>query len=153
MKKLLIFLALTVSFISCGENYHRTQISELKQEHKTLSTQVSTLRNSCDNLRQSQHYLSAQVRELETEKRALSNGYEPNYILTLEIKQTTYTLDIGEHIKNSINAISMQIPVSKKFYNSVKIGTRISNDFKYGSLVFNGDFSELKVTVKDKQIR
>ena len=153
MKKLLIFLALTLSLISCGKNYHRTQISELKQEHKALSTQVSSLRNSCDNLRQSQHYLSAQVRELETEKRALSNGYEPSYILTLEIKQTTYTLDIGEHIKNSINAISMQIPVSKKFYNSVSVGTRISNDFKYGSLVFNGDFSELRVTVKDKQIR
>lgn len=153
MKKLLFFLALTLSLISCGENYHRAQISELKQEHKTLSTQVSSLRNSCDNLRQSQHYLSAQVRELETEKRALSNGYEPSYILTLEIKQTTYTLDIGEHIKNNINAISMQIPVSKKFYNSVRIGTRISDDFKYGSLVFNGDFSELRVTVKDKQIR
>ena len=153
MKKLLIFLALTLSLISCGENYHRTQISELKQEHKTLSTQVSTLRNSCDNLRQSQHYLSAQVRELEVEKRALSNGYEPSYILTLEIKQATYTLSVSEHIKNSINAISLQIPVSKKFYNSVSVGTRISNDFKYGSLVFNGDFSELRVTVKDKQIR
>ena len=153
MKKLLIFLALTLSLISCGENYHRTQISELKQEHKTLSTQVSTLRNLCDNLRQSQHYLSAQVRELEVEKRALSNGYEPSYILTLEIKQSTFTLDIGEHIKNSINAISMQIPVSKKFYNSVSVGTRISDEFKYGSLVFNGDFSELRVTVKDKQIR
>lgn len=153
MKKLLFFLALTISLISCGENYHRTQISELKQEHKTLSTQVSNLRNSCDNLRQSQHYLSAQVRELEVEKRALSNGYEPSYILTLEIKQATYTLNVGEHIKNSINAISLQIPVSKKFYNSVSVGTRISNDFKYGSLVFNGDFSELRVTVKDKQIR
>lgn len=153
MKKLLFFLALTLSLISCGENYHRTQISELKQEYKTLSTQVSTLRNSCDNLRQSQHYLSAQVRELEVEKRALSNGYEPSYILTLEIKQATYTLNVGEHIKNSINAISLQIPVSKKFYNSVSVGTRISNDFKYGSLVFNGDFSELRVTVKDKQIR
>lgn len=153
MKKLLFFLALTISLISCGENYHRTQISELKQEHKTLSTQVSNLRNSCNNLRQSQHYLSAQVRELETEKQALSKGYEPNYILTLEIKQATYTLNVGEHIKNSINAISLQIPVSKKFYNSVSVGTRISNDFKYGSLVFNGDFSELRVTVKDKQIR
>ena len=153
MKKLLLFLALTLSLVSCGENYHRTQISELKQEHKTLSTQVSNLRNSYNNLRQSQHYLSAQVRELETEKQALSHGREPSYILTLEIKQTTYTLDIGEHIKNSINAISMQIPVSKKFYNSVKIGTRISDDFKYGSLVFNGDFSELRVTVIDKCIR
>ena len=146
-------MALTLSLISCGENYHRTQISELKQEHKTLSTQVSTLRSTCDNLRHSQHYLSTQVRELETEKRALSNGYEPSYVLTLEIKQATYTLDIGEHIKNSINAISMQIPVSKKFYNSVSVGTRISDEFKYGSLVFNGDFSELRVTVINKQIR
>ena len=153
MKKVLFFLALTLSLISCGENYHRTQISELKQEHKTLSTQVSNLRNSCHDLRKSQHYLSAQVRELEIEKRALSNGYEPSYILTLEIKQSTFTLDIGEHIKNSINAISIQIPVSKKFYNSVSVGTRISDEFKYGSLVFNGDFSELRVTVKDKQIR
>ena len=47
----------------------------------------------------------------------------------------------------------MQIPVSKKFYNNVNVGTRINNNFKYGSLIFNGDFSELKVTVTDKYIR
>lgn len=153
MKKVLFFLALTLSLISCGENYHRTQISELKQEHKTLSNQVSSLRSSCNNLRQSQHYLSAQVRELETEKQALSNGHEPNYILTLKIKQTTQTLSASEHLKNNMNAVSIQIPVSKKFYNSVSVGTCINRSFKHGSLVFNGDFSTLKVTVTDKHIR
>lgn len=77
---------------------------------------------------------------------------DPYYLLTLQIKQSTFTLDIGEHIKNKANAIEMTIAVDKRFYNSVQVGEEISNSFKMGSLVFDGDFSSLKVRVKSKQI-
>ena len=77
---------------------------------------------------------------------------DPYYLLTLQIKQSTFTLDIGEHIKNKANEIEMTIAVDKRFYNSVQVGEEISNSFKMGSLVFDGDFSSLKVRVKSKQI-
>lgn len=78
---------------------------------------------------------------------------EPYYLVTLKIKQSTFTLDIGEHIKNKMNAVEITIAVDKRFYNSVKVGQDISKSFKTGSLLFNGDFSKLKVTVVKKQIK
>lgn len=78
---------------------------------------------------------------------------EPYYLVTLQIKQSTFTLDIGEHIKNKMNAMNMTIAVDKRFYKSVKVGQEISKSFKTGSLLFNGDFSNLKVTVIKKQIK
>jgi hypothetical protein len=78
---------------------------------------------------------------------------EPTYIVKLEIKQSTFTLDIFEHIKNQVNAIEMEIPVDKRFYDSVRIGQEINRGFKYGSLIFNGDFSTLKVKVIGKRIQ
>lgn len=78
---------------------------------------------------------------------------EPYYLVTLKIKQSTFTLDIGEHIKNKMNAVEMTIAVDKRFYDSVQVGQEISNSFKKGSLLFNGDFSKLKVTVVKKQIK
>ena len=47
----------------------------------------------------------------------------------------------------------MTIAVDKRFYDSVKVGQEISNSFKKGSLLFNGDFSKLKVTVVKKQVK
>lgn len=78
---------------------------------------------------------------------------EPYYLVTLKIKQSTFTLDIGEHIKNKMNAVEMTIAVDKRFYDSVHVGQEISNSFKKGSLLFNGDFSKLKVTVVKKQVK
>lgn len=76
---------------------------------------------------------------------------EPYYILTLEIRQSTFTLDIGEHIKNRMNKVTLSIAVDKRFYDKVKVGDEISNTLKKGSLLFNGDFSKLKVTVIGKK--
>ena len=94
-----------------------------------------------------------EVSNLRTEKSAFTSGYEPVYLLTLEIKQSTFTLDPAEHAKNAINAITLQIPVSYTFYNKVSIGQNISEEFKYGSLILNGDFSKLKVKVKNKEVK
>ena len=153
MKKLAFILTTTLCLCSCGSDYYREQVDELKRERSMLHTEVSSLRKSCTTLGNQKSTLQTEVRNLEAEHNALSKGIEPNYILTLEIKQGTFTLDIGEHVKNSINAITMQIPVSKSFYNNVTIGTRITDEFKVGSLILNGDFSKLRVTVKNKEIR
>ena len=73
-----------------------------------------------------------------------------HYVLTLKVKQSTFTLSISEHIKNSMNAIEFNIPVEKSFWENQSIGNQLSNEWKPGSLIFNGDFSKLKVTVSNK---
>lgn len=77
---------------------------------------------------------------------------EPYYLVTLQLKQSTFTLDLGEHIKNKMNTVTMTIAVDKRFYDKVKVGQELSNTFKSGSLLFNGDFSRMKVTVTNKRI-
>ena len=77
---------------------------------------------------------------------------EPYYLVTLELKQSTFTLDIGEHIKNKMNASTMTIAVDKRFYDKIRVGQELSNTFKGGSLLFNGDFSRMKVKVTNKRI-
>lgn len=80
------------------------------------------------------------------------NAYYKVYIIKLKIHQVTYTLDIGEHIKNSINDVEFEIPVDKDYYESCKVGHEISNTFKWGSLLMDDDFSRLKITCVGKRI-
>lgn len=81
-----------------------------------------------------------------------SDCSDPNYyVLRLKIKQSTVTLDVWEHVKNSMNAIEMSIPVEKSYWESQRTGNKLSDQWKPGSLLFNGDFSKLVVTVVDKK--
>lgn len=131
----------------------KEQRDELRSEVNTLKHEQEVLTKSILNLGEVKGKLSKDVQDLRIEKSAFESNSEPIYLLTLEIKQSTFTLNLAEHAKNAINAISMQIPVSKTFYDSVSIGQNISEEFKYGSLVLNRDFSKLKVKVKNKEIK
>lgn len=77
------------------------------------------------------------------------------YTLTLKIKQTTVTLDIWEHVKNEMNEVRFTIPTVKSFWDQQSNGSKLSNSWKAGSFIFNGDFSKLSVTVvgKDRILR
>lgn len=150
MKKVFLFLA--VLLVSCFPSHIENDIKELKQERAALRREKQALVDFNDNMRSSKSELEEEVALLRAEKGALANGREPKYIITLEIKQGTFTLDIGEHIKNNINKVKMDIPVSRDFFDSVYTGTEINKSFKYGSLFFNGDFSELKVKIIGKRI-
>lgn len=150
MKKVFLFLA--VLLVSCSPSHIENDIKELKQQRAALRREKQALVDFNDNMRSSKSELEEEVALLRAEKGALVNGREPKYIITLEIKQGTFTLDIGEHIKNNINKVKMDIPVSRDFFDSVYTGTEINKSFKYGSLLFNGDFSELKVKIIGKRI-
>ena len=92
-----------------------------------------------------------------------SNEYEMNrltqysdtmYVIRIKIHQTTYTLDPFEYMKNKMNDIEFEIPVDKEYYNTCKVGSKINDPrLKMGSLVMDGDFSKLKVTISGKSIR
>jgi len=67
------------------------------------------------------------------------------------VQKQSFSLDISKHIKDSMNAFDMEIPVDKEFYDSVKIGQEIKSDFRVGTAVMKGSFGSNTVTVKTKR--
>lgn len=112
------------------------------------------LEERCEQLR-------AEIAALKEEKASInseiSKAKEENgtavYVVTFRIKQSHFTLDIGEHIKDSMNEITFEVAVDKEYYDSVSVGETINNDFRVGSLIMHGSFGNWKVTVDNKEVR
>lgn len=105
--------------------------------------------------------LQAEIQELEIQKETLENQIVDikedkgiaKYVVTFEIKQSHFSLDITKHIKDAMNAIEVEIPVDKEYYDNVDVGDTINDYFRVGSLVMKGSFGSWDVTVKGKDIR
>ena len=105
--------------------------------------------------------LESEIAQLEAERDRLNeeilntkidNGLA-KYAITFNIKQTHFTLDIGEHLKDAMNDISIEIPVDKEYYDGVEVGDTIDDSFRVGSFIWKGSFGNWKVTVESKNIR
>ena len=105
--------------------------------------------------------LESEIAQLEAERNLLNkeilntksdNGFA-KYVITFNIKQTHFTLDIEEHLKDTMNDISIEIPVDKEYYDSVEVGDVIDDSFRMGSFIWKGSFGNWKVTVESKDIR
>ena len=105
--------------------------------------------------------LESEIAQLEAERDRLNeeilntkidNGLA-KYVIAFNIKQTHFTLDIGEHLKATMNDISIEIPVDKEYYDSVEVGDVIDDSFRMGSFIWKGSFGNWKVTVESKDIR
>ena len=105
--------------------------------------------------------LESEITQLEAERDRLNeeilntkidNGLA-KYVITFNIKQTHFTLDIGEHLKDSMNDISIEIPVDKEYYDHVEVGDVIDDSFRMGSFIWKGSFGNWKVTIESKDIR
>ena len=75
------------------------------------------------------------------------------YIVEFEIKQSHFSLDISEHLKDSINKLTFEIPVDKDYYNKVYVGQEINDSFRMGSFIMKGSIGKWKITVKNKYIK
>ena len=112
------------------------------------------LEQRCEELRSEIVALQEQKAAIEAE---IVDAKEVNgtakYVVTFRIKQSHFTLDISEHIKDSMNEITIEIPVDKEYYDSVSVGNTVNDDFRVGSLIMHGSFGNWKVTVDKKEIR
>lgn len=141
MQKRILIVAMVVVMVvclsGCREQAYidmmKQEISELQTEKQALEIEVAELSN------------------VVTEKKE-ENG-TAKYVLTLEIKQSHISLDISEYLKDSMNAMEIQIPVDKEYYDSVEVGQNIMDEFRMGSFIFKGTFGNFKVTVTDKEIQ
>ena len=105
--------------------------------------------------------LESEIAQLEAERDRLNeeildtkiDNKLAKYVIEFNIKQTHFTLDIGEHLKDAMNDISIEIPVDKEYYDSVEVGDTIDDSFRVGSFIWKGSFGNWKVTVESKDIR
>ena len=131
----LLVVGMMLMLVGCGDNreYLNAEIDGLKAE-------ISELENQRDSLK-------SEIADIKRE-----NG-TAKYVITFNIKQSHFTLDLSEHMKDAMNDISIQIPVDKEYYDSVEVGDMIADDFRMGSLVMKGSFGNWNITVEDKKIQ
>ena len=139
MKKIRAVIITTVMTLlmlaGCTENneYLEQQRDELRTEIATLQDQKAAI-------------------EAEVVNAKVESG-TTKYVVTFCIKQSHFTLDIGEHLKDSMNEITLEVPVDKEYYDNVTVGSVINDDFRMGSLIMHGSFGNWKVTVDKKEIQ
>ena len=105
--------------------------------------------------------LESEIAQLEAERDRLNeeildaknDNHLAKDVIAFNIKQTHFTLDIEEHLKDAMNDISIEIPVDKEYYDSVEVGDVIDDSFRMGSFIWKGSFGNWKVTVESKDIR
>ena len=132
---LVIMASLFVCLTGCIDNREY-----LKEEISTLRAEISQLESQRDSLKN------------EIVDTKVENG-TAKYIVTFNIKQSHFSLDVGDHIKDEMNDISIQIPVDKEYYDSIDIGDTIADDFRMGSFILYGSFGNWDVTVENKEIQ
>ena len=83
---------------------------------------------------------------------ALNVCAETEYYITLKFTQTSYTLNVWQHVKDSANAFSFTFPTTKRFYDSLKVGQVLDSKFKWASLILNkkNNIGRRKIIVEDK---
>ena len=130
---LIVMIAITLSGCSKTETVTNEDVAKLKSEIAQLEAERDRLNEEI----------------LDTK---IDNNLA-KYVIAFNIKQTHFTLDIGEHLKDAMNDISIEIPVDKEYYDSVEVGDTIDDSFRVGSFIWKGSFGNWKVTVESKDIR
>ena len=113
----------------------------------TTSTNKESLEEEIAALEEYKENLQAEIDSMKEE-----NGVY-TYIVKFKVKQSHLSLDISNHVKDAMNSLEFEIPVSKTFYDSVEKGDTIDDSFRMGSFLMKGSFGSWKVKVADKYIQ
>lgn len=127
----MVLLTSIMLLTGCGNADLELERSQLQTEIETLQTEVDTLQKTRAGLIQKDDII---------------------YVIELEISQSHFSLDLGEHLKDSMNEITIPIQVSEEYYYSVKEGDTLSDEFRVGSLLFKGSIGSWDIKVAQKQI-
>lgn len=141
MKRILICIIL-IGMMLCGCQNN----NELEHEKNNLQRDIIELEEEISNLKEERDYLQEFLTETREE-----NDIK-RYIVTFEIGQSHFTLDIGTHLKDSMNKLEFSVLVSKEYYDSVDIGTVVNDDFRVGSFLMKGSIGSWDIEVVDKRI-
>lgn len=145
MKRVIVLvmtLCICTSLIGCASKEERLNgnIAKLEEIVAELESEISSLESERDAIKND-------ITDIKIE-----SGTE-KYVVTFNIKQSHFTLDISQHLKDEMNDMSIQIPVDKEYYDSIEVGDVIADDFRMGSFIFKGSFGNWDITVEDKCVQ
>jgi uncharacterized coiled-coil protein SlyX len=144
MKKFLFLFVIAFMFIGC------------RPKDEVLEERIAELEQTIDNKKEEINSLNSKIKKLNSEAISIAENKEMvYYIVTFEARQTHFSLDLSEHLKDAANAYTFQVPVDKDFYNSVSVGQEFTRDFRAGSMLLRGTFGSNKITIvgKDKVLK
>lgn len=114
-------------------------------QKEELDQQIAEAQTQLQELQEEKASLEQQI--LDTRK---ENGLN-QYVVTFEVKQSHMPWDLENNFKDELNKTEFSVLVSKEYYDSVEVGTVISDDFRIGSFALAGSIGSWDITVKDKQ--
>jgi hypothetical protein len=151
MKKIIwIFTLTALLFCGCASE------ESLENRKDILIKENHSLWKQNDNLKKENKNAVNQLKEINEELKELNifkSGNTPVYLLTLELKQSHFSLSIKKHIKDAMNKVTFTIPVSKEFYDSQKVDSMLVDKFRAGSFWTGGSVGSWEVKVTDKKIK
>jgi hypothetical protein len=119
---------------------------------EALEEKIRVLETEINVLNQEKQRVSNEINELNKKEIQIAEDKGlVYYIITFEARQTHFSLDISEHLKDAANAYTFQIPVDKTFYDSVSIGQEYTREFRAGSMLLKGTLGSNKITIVGKE--
>lgn len=131
---LTVITCLVALFTGCGN------------KSEDMSNEILQLQNQIDDLNHQKDKL-----ETEVVDKKIENGTAV-YVVTINVAQSHPLWDIGSNIKDNMNDVDIDIPVSKEFYDSVNVGTVLDDSFRMGSFIMSGSYGSWDITVSDKKV-
>jgi hypothetical protein len=126
----------------------QSDIDKLRSKRSKLEKSINTKKNTISQLNTTIDAKNETLKEMDI----YLDGDKPLYVLSIELSQSHFTFNIEEHIKDAMNAIEFDIPVDKEFYDNVKIGDEILDNFRMGSFIMNGSLGDWEMEVKSKKV-
>lgn len=149
MKNFIAFFFILCLFSCENSQMISEDIEKLRKERSDIINDISKLESIERIKRNTLTSLNEELKVLNI----LKSGKTPVYIVEFKLNQSRFSLDITEHIKDSMNEITFEIPVDEQFYNSVSKGTKIVDEFRSGSLLLSGSLSSWNMVVINKNIK
>lgn len=146
--RIILWILICLAVMSCEHDYSRAEVNALNAEAAAVTNRLNNTKSMLDAKYAELKGLQAKASVLEKKL----EGKIPHYVLMLELKQSHFTLGIGKHLKDEMNAVTFPIEVSESYYEKCYIGKSIMNEFRGGSMVFSGSFGDWGVKVVDKKI-
>jgi hypothetical protein len=143
----------TVSFACSDPSPNACELHEnigsLEKQKEVLTQEVARTNFSL----KAKHQELDQLQQTIGITQQIVNGKQPVYILRLSIRQVSYTLDIKKQLRDAINEFEFTIPVNEHYYRQVQEGQNLSDEFRWGSLIFRSSFGKWRIRVKEKLIQ
>lgn len=132
--------------------------ADLREEQKLLKEQNESLKFDKDqlyvdiaNIRTEKFNLEEELKTLQVEK-SVRLGRE-KYVVEFELRHVRpFSFSLDDMLKDELNATKISLPVDKEFYEKVSPGDVLNSDFRVGSFIMGGSWSNWQVSVISKRI-